>query len=161
MGKQTRWRLFDRPEPELTDLKRIIESAVWEYVAGLPPADPQHPLLRHRDVPLAITGSWSVRLTGSGHHAAHVHPLGLIGSACYFIVPESSDALKEGFLELGRPPLDLNLDLEPIQVFAPKPRRLVLFPSYFHHGTRPFSAGERLSVAFDVNRHPAPPEPQG
>jgi tetratricopeptide (TPR) repeat protein len=161
MGKQTRWRLFDRPEPELTDLKRIIEFAVWEYVAGLPPADPQHPLLRHRDVPLAITGSWSVRLTGSGHHAAHVHPLGLIGSACYFIVPESSDALKEGFLELGRPPPDLNLDLEPIQVFAPKPRRLVLFPSYFHHGTRPFSAGERLSVAFDVNRHPAPPEPQG
>jgi len=26
----------------------------------------------------------------------------------------------------------------------------VLFPSFLFHGTRPFSAGERLSVAFDL-----------
>jgi len=32
-----------------------------------------------------------------------------------------------------------------------EPGRLVLFPSYLYHGTRPFSAGERLSVAFDVS----------
>lgn len=28
--------------------------------------------------------------------------------------------------------------------------RLVLFPSYMFHGTRPFGKGERLTVAFDV-----------
>ena len=28
--------------------------------------------------------------------------------------------------------------------------RLVLFLSSLYHGTRPFSAGERMSVAFDV-----------
>jgi predicted Zn-dependent protease len=158
-GTQTRWRLFDRQEPELADLKRTIEAAVAEYVAGLPPADERHPLLRHRDAPLAITGSWSVRLTGSGYHVSHVHPLGLIGSACYFIVPDAPPSTQEGYLELGRPPPDLKLELEPIAVHAPNPGRLILFPSYFHHGTRPFSAGERLSVAFDVNRHPAPPDP--
>jgi hypothetical protein len=27
---------------------------------------------------------------------------------------------------------------------------VALFPSYMYHGTRPFSAGERLTVAFDV-----------
>ena len=32
----------------------------------------------------------------------------------------------------------------------PKVGRLVLFPSTLHHGTSPFPAGERISVAFDV-----------
>ena len=35
----------------------------------------------------------------------------------------------------------------------PRPGRLVLFPSWMWHGTVPFGAGERLTVAFDV----APP----
>jgi hypothetical protein len=30
------------------------------------------------------------------------------------------------------------------------PGRMALFPSYLFHGTRPFSEGERLTVAFDV-----------
>jgi Flp pilus assembly protein TadD len=153
-GTQTRWRLFDRAEPELAELKRAIEAAVAEYVADLPPEDPAHPLLRHRSAPLTITGSWSVRLTGSGHHVSHIHPLGLIGSASYVEVPKAAE--QEGQLEVGRPAEDFLLDLEPIQVIPAKPGRLVLFPSYLHHGTRPFSAGERLSVAFDVHRHLAP-----
>jgi hypothetical protein len=149
-GTQTRWRLFDRSEPELAELKLAIESSIAHYVEGLPPEDPSHPLLRERNKPLAITGSWSVRLTGSGHHVSHIHPLGLIGSACYFEVPAKAE--EEGQLELGRPSEDFMLDLEPIHVIPAKPSRLVLFPSYLHHGTRPFSAGDRLSLAFDVHR---------
>jgi hypothetical protein len=151
-GTQTRWRLFDRPEPELALLKQAVEVAISDYVAGLPPADERHPLLRHRDSALAITGSWSVRLTGSGRHVSHIHPLGLIGSACYFVVPGAQSG---GKLELGRPPADLKLDLQPLQVIDPRPGLLALFPSYIHHGTTPFTAGERLSVAFDVARDPA------
>ena len=150
-GTQTRWRLFDRPEPELALLKQAVEAAIANYVAGLPPADEGHPLLRHRDAALTITGSWSVRLTGSGRHVSHIHPLGLIGSACYFVVPGGSG----GKLELGRPPADLQLDLQPLQVIQPRPGLLALFPSYIHHGTTPFPAGERMSVAFDVARDPA------
>ncbi|HEX8380302.1 MAG TPA: putative 2OG-Fe(II) oxygenase [Allosphingosinicella sp.] len=155
-GTQTRWRLFDRREPELAELRAAIDTALADYVSGLPPADAGHPLLRHRDSRLAITGSWSVRLTAGGHHVSHMHPLGLVSSACYFRVPQSASASGEGRLELGRPPPDLRLDLEPLHVLEPRPGRLILFPSYLHHGTRPFAAGERLTVAFDVARHPAP-----
>ena len=151
-GTQTRWRLFDRPEPELAGLKQAIEAAIEDYRAALPPADERHPLLRHRNAALTITGSWSVRLTGSGRHVSHIHPLGLIGSACYFIVPGEQSG---GKLELGRPPPDLKLDLEPSHVIAPRPGLLALFPSYLHHGTTPFTSGERLSVAFDVALDPA------
>ena len=150
-GTQTRWRLFDRIEPELTQFKQVLDEAIARYVDGLPARDERHPLLRHRDAKLRITGSWSVRLTGSGRHVSHIHPLGLIGSAFYVIVPEDG----AGELELGCPPPDLKLELRPLRVIAPHPGRLVLFPSYVHHGTKPFRSGERISVAFDVARDPA------
>ena len=155
-GTQTRWRLFDRTEPEIAELRSAIECAIQHYVAALPPEDERHPLLRHRHSALAIVGSWSIRLSGSGYHVSHIHPEGLISSACYFEVPASAASSQEGRLELGRPPRNLLLDLEPLHVVTPRPGRLVLFPSYLHHGTRPFTSGERLTVAFDVNRHLAP-----
>lgn len=155
-GTQTRGRLFDRIEPELAILRETLEAALADYVAKLPPRDLSHPLLRHREAALTITGSWSVRLTGSGHHVSHMHPQGLISSAAYIAVPELSPHTDEGRLVLGVPSPDLFLDIAPLHVIRPKPGQLVLFPSYLHHGTRPFSAGERLTVAFDVNRHPAP-----
>ncbi|MBK9588986.1 MAG: hypothetical protein IPO50_10640 [Sphingomonadales bacterium] len=38
------------------------------------------------------------------------------------------------------------------RLIEPKPGRLVMFPSTMWHGTVPFDAGERLTVAFDVPR---------
>jgi hypothetical protein len=35
-------------------------------------------------------------------------------------------------------------------MIRPHVGRLALFPSTLFHGTRPFSAGERMTVAFDV-----------
>jgi hypothetical protein len=101
---------------------------------------------------IAFGPSWSVRFTGSGHHAAHFHPGGIFSSACYIVVPETvTDSQDQsGWLELGRPPTELGLDVPPIATFEPKPGRLVLFPSFLFHGTRPFSGRERLSVAFDL-----------
>jgi tetratricopeptide (TPR) repeat protein len=148
-GTQTRWQLFDRPEPEIAPLRRALTEAVAAYMATLPPADPDHPLLRYKDAPTRISGSWSVRLTGSGHHVPHFHPNGIVSSACYFRVPACTEN-EEGWLELGRPPADLLLELEPLTKIAPRPGRLVLFPSFLYHGTRPFGTGERMSVAFDV-----------
>jgi tetratricopeptide (TPR) repeat protein len=152
-GTQTRWRLFDRPEPELAELRRALEAALADYQAGLPPADERHPLLRHRHASLTIAGSWSVRLTASGHHISHIHPRGLISSACYFDVPEPVSSPDEGCLELGRAPAGLLPGLAPSHIIVPKPGQLTLFPSFLHHGTRPFAGGERLAVAFDVNPH--------
>ncbi|HEY0011441.1 MAG TPA: tetratricopeptide repeat protein [Allosphingosinicella sp.] len=148
-GTQTRGALFAREEPEIVQLRAAIEDAVHAYWHRLPPADAAHPLLRHRDRWPRIAGSWSVRLTGGGFHVAHFHSAGALSSACYFVVPEPR-APMEGWLELGGAPAELGLALDPLARIEPEPGRIALFPSYLFHGTRPFSDGERLTVAFDV-----------
>lgn len=151
-GTQTRGRLFDRNEPELVRLHEAIVAAVHDHIGQLPPRDDTHPLLRHRDRTVAIEGSWSVRLTSRGFHAHHVHPRGILSSACYISLPAAlgNDQTREGWLELGCPPAELGLPLGPLVSIEPRPGRLALFPSYLFHGTRPFAEGERLTVAFDV-----------
>lgn len=149
-GTQTRGRLFDRHEPPIRQLLELVTDAIDRYRAGLPPADEAHPLLRHRNRSMKPDGGWSVRLTDAGFHVPHLHPAGILSSACYIVVPPLDRATREGWLELGRPPADLRLDLEPIAAIEPRPGLLALFPSYLYHGTRPFRAGERLSVAFDA-----------
>lgn len=149
-GSQTRWNLFDRLEPEIATLRSVIARGVATYVAGLPGRDEGHPLLCHRDRQMRFSASWSVLLRGSGHHAPHYHPKGLLSSACYFRVPQAASDPREGWLEIGRPAPDLLMDLEPIATIEPRPGQLALFPSYLFHGTRPFAAGERMTVAFDV-----------
>jgi uncharacterized protein (TIGR02466 family) len=130
--------------------------AVEKHVAQLPPADPRHPLLGpRRDRRIRFAGSWSVRLRDSGFHTSHVHPQGWISSALYVALPEEKPDgdLHAGWLQLGAPPADLRTGLEPLRLIKPEPGKLVLFPSWMWHGTVPFRAGERLTVAFDV----APP----
>lgn len=151
-GTQTSGQLFNCHNPEMAMLTEALAKAVRSFFGGLPPADPHHPLLKHRDMGIAFGPSWSVRFTGSGHHAAHFHPGGILSSACYISVPETlADAdERPGWLEIGRPPPELGLDLAPLTCFEPKLGRLVLFPSFLFHGTRPFQGGERLTVAFDL-----------
>ena len=152
-GTQTRGLLFDRPEPVLAELHRSIRAALEQYRAELPARDAAHPLLRHRDANWRISASWSVRLSGGGdHHAAHIHPGGIVSSALYLAVPaQAKDArARQGWLELGRPPRDLGLDLAPLVSIEPKEGHLALFPSTVFHGTTAFGvqgAGGRLSDA--------------
>lgn len=151
-GSQTKGALFARMEPELARLEAALHAAMAEYRAGLPPADPRHPLLSRRDDPWAIVGSWSIRLDGEGHHAAHIHPRGLLSSASYWLVPDEVDADGQpGWLELGNPPPGLADGLGCLHTVRPQPGTLVLFPSTLYHGTRPISAGTRMTVAFDVS----------
>ncbi len=149
-GTQTRGRLFDRAEPEFARLKAALQSAVDAFVSELPPLDPAHPLLRHRARPIRVDGGWSVRLAPGGHHSSHVHAAGILSSACYIALPSLDAEAQEGWIELGRPPDDLKLAIGPRTAIEPKRGRLVLFPSYLYHGTRPFARGERLTVAFDA-----------
>ena len=150
-GTQTRGRLLARMEPQLRRLKLLLLDAITAHMAALPTVDPRHPLLRHRDAAPRLAGSWSVRLRGAGFHVSHIHPRGVLSSALYVSVPESLGASgRDGWLEIGRPPASIDVPLGPLAEFEPQPGRLVLFPSYLFHGTRPFSSGERLTVAFDV-----------
>jgi tetratricopeptide (TPR) repeat protein len=154
-GTQTQGNLFQRIEPEIRTLRAAVVAAVEKHVAQLPPPRPGHPLLSvPRGRRLRFSGSWSVRLAGGGHHANHIHPAGWFSSAFYVALPEPEGPGTEaaGWLTLGVPQAELGLDLAPIRLVEPRPGRLVLFPSTLWHGTVPFEAGERLTVAFDVAR---------
>jgi tetratricopeptide (TPR) repeat protein len=150
-GTQTDGPLFSRLEPEIRALRKAIVEAVERHVAQLPPRQPGHPLLSQPRSPIRFAGSWSVRLTGGGRHANHIHPAGWLSSAFYVALPDPAERGPEpaGWLTLGEV-TELGLDLPPIRLVEPKPGRLVLFPSTMWHGTRSFSEGERLTVAFDV-----------
>jgi tetratricopeptide (TPR) repeat protein len=150
-GTQTDGPLFSRIEPEIQALRAAVVAAVERHIAQLPPPDPRHPSLSPKRSPVRFAGSWSVRLPGAGFHSNHIHPAGWISSAFYAALPDM-DRGHEGWLKLGEPQAELGLDLPPFRHVEPRPGRLVLFPSTMWHGTVPFRAGERLTVAFDVAR---------
>jgi hypothetical protein len=150
-GTQTDGNLFQQVDPMIVRLRETIRAVVAEHVAQLPPHDERHPFLGpDRTKPIRFAGAWSVRLSGGGYHANHVHPAGWISSALYVVLPPDLGEGEAGFLALGEPQAQLKIDLPPTRVVEPKPGRLALFPSWMWHGTRSFGAGERLTVAFDV-----------
>ena len=152
-GTQTDGHLFARIDPDIVKLRSMVNDAVMQVVADLPPLDETHPFLSGPRHSARYTGSWSIRLQDSGFHEAHYHSQGWMSSALYVALPDTlgnSTDSAEGWLELGKPPNDLGLDLEPLALIEPKVGRLVLFPSMLWHGTRPFPVGERLTIAFDI-----------
>lgn len=153
-GTQSEGNLFSKLNPEIQALRRSILEVVEDHVSRLPPPSRGHPLLIEKRDPIRFAGSWSVRLTGGGHHANHNHPAGWISSAFYVALPKPAegDPADAGHLVLGEFD-EIGIYLPPLRVVEPKPGRLVLFPSTMWHSTRPFGAGERLTVAFDVG-HP-------
>ncbi|MGC5796211.1 2OG-Fe(II) oxygenase family protein [Sphingomonas sp. NFX23] len=151
-GTQTDGILLARTDPEIISLRTAIVAATRAHIARLPARDARHPTLRaRRDRAPRFSGSWSVRLTGAGRHANHVHPAGWLSSALYIGVPPThDDDPHAGWLTLGTPQAELSLDLPATRCIEPKPGRLVIFPSTMWHGTLPVASGERLTVAFDV-----------
>lgn len=160
-GTQTDRPLLARHDPVIVRLRAALQCAVLDYVRALPPAEEGHPLLAphlRADLtdpavgPSAVrfAGSWSVRLADAGFHACHTHPRGWLSSACYVALPPDPGPAPAGCLQFGAPPAELGLPLAPYRTIEPKAGHLVLFPSTLWHGTAPFRAGERLTVAFDV-----------
>jgi len=150
-GTQTGADIFTHIDPVLVGLREAIRTVVAEHVAKFPEFDERHPLLGRSREKIGFSGAWSVRLQGGGYHANHIHPLGWISSALYIVLPPDLGKDEAGFLTLGdaKTPT-LNIETPPMRTIEPKPGRLVLFPSYMWHGTRPFTEGERITVAFDV-----------
>ena len=150
-GTQTDGNLFMHVDPVIVQLREAIRATVAEHAAKFPAYDPEHPLLRRAREPIRFSGSWSVRLHSKGFHANHIHPAGWISSALYVVLPPDIGQGDAGVLTLGEAKTpNFPLDLAPFKTVTPKPGRLVLFPSYTWHGTRPFDEGERITVAFDV-----------
>lgn len=151
-GTQTPELLFTRKSKLIALLRESIEAAVADYVREMP-TGADHPLLSRKEDRFSFSHSWSCKLRSSGFHTNHVHSMGWISSAYYVSLPSVLDdeAQRQGWLKFGESHLELGGDDKPEHFVKPIVGQLVLFPSYFWHGTVPFqSHDDRLTVAFDV-----------
>ncbi|QGZ95045.1 2OG-Fe(II) oxygenase family protein [Terricaulis silvestris] len=149
-GSQTGRSLLSIDEPNITAFRASVESAVRDYISRLKSEDGD-PLSRRRKERYRFSSMWSVRLGHEGYQPNHVHDHGWISSA-YFVslLPyEKRRDPKAGWLKFGEPNRPV-AGCTPERFIEPKLGTLVLFPSYFWHGTVPFEGSERLSAAFDV-----------
>ncbi len=150
-GTETSQDLLRSADPVIQALFRSFAAPIRRYLefAGRG----SDPLRRRNSGKWRFNGSWSVRLRRCGYHANHVHPRGWISSAFYIELPDSvGDATnEEGILRFGEPSIATKPPLGAEYAIRPGVGMLVLFPSYFWHGTVPFSSDQaRLTVAFDV-----------
>lgn len=118
---------------------------------------PEHPLLRRNTGDYRLAGSWSVRLRKKGFHVSHIHPQGWISSAYYVDVPDEVSTSKEnaGWIHFGEPPYPIkdnnDITLSWKKIIKPKVGTLVLFPSYFWHGTVPLQMdASRVTLPIDI-----------
>jgi tetratricopeptide (TPR) repeat protein len=150
-GTQTDGPLLWRIDPVIAAARAALSDAVAAYIARLPRAAPGDRFVARAPRHPRFVGSWSVRLGDGGFHEPHVHNEGWLSSALYLALPPLDAARHEGWLTIGEPQGSLGLALGPNRLIEPRPGRLVLFPSTSWHGTRPFGAGERLTIAFDIS----------
>jgi tetratricopeptide (TPR) repeat protein len=146
-GTQTTGTLFAHPTRVVGLLRETIARELENYCAALP-RDPAHPFLSRAGSSFSFAGSWSSCLALGGFHVNHIHPGGWVSSAYYVALPNGDD---DGALQFGQSQFLLEPEDEPLRTVKPAVGKLVLFPSYFWHGTMPFqSEGRRLTVAFDA-----------
>ena len=149
-GSQTIGHLFDVPGPATTALRARIDEAVAAYIKDLP-ADAAHPLFGRKAADFSYSGAWSCRLRSGGFHTNHVHHMGWLSSAYYVSLPGAVDDGHQGWLKFGQSRLGLGENDRASRLEKPAVGKLVLFPSYYWHGTEAFSGTDpRLAVAFDV-----------
>ncbi|MBV9344465.1 MAG: tetratricopeptide repeat protein [Gammaproteobacteria bacterium] len=149
-GTETTQDLTRSADPLIQGLFRAFAAPIDAYLARI--GHGNDPLRRRNAGRWRFNGSWSVRLRSSGFHTAHVHPRGWISSACYIELPAApSPPTRAGFLSFGTPSFPTHPPLPSEHEVQPAEGMLVLFPSYFWHGTVPFhGGGTRLTVAFDA-----------
>jgi len=150
-GTETTQDLTRNPDPTIRALFTAFAQPIGRYLEHI--GSGTDPLRRRNSSRWRFNGSWSVRLRDRGYHTTHTHPRGWISSACYIDLPDHmADArTDEGILKFGKPGVLTEPGLDAEYSIRPVPGMLVLFPSYFWHGTVPFRSRQtRLTVAFDA-----------
>jgi len=144
-GQQTALNLVAAQSPALKRYLHIATGEVARYGQGVQntelfqlPRDGKAPVIRE---------CWSVTLDG-GHHQPHFHPDGVISGTYYLTVPASAT---KGSIYFGIPPFATPATLEPLFEYQPEEGALILFPSYFWHGTTQSARGvKRQTLPFDA-----------
>ena len=150
-GTETTQDLTRNADPAIRGLFEAFAGPITRYIEHI--GRGADALRRRNSGRWRFNGSWSVRLRNRGFHMSHVHPRGWISSAFYVGLPDvmAEARTDEGTLSFGKPGLLTMPALEPEYSVRPAAGMLVLFPSYFWHGTVPFQSPQpRLTVAFDA-----------
>ena len=150
-GTETTQDLSRSADPVIQALFTAFAAPIRYYLEHI--GHGNDPLRRRNSGRWRFNGGWSVRLHTSGYHANHTHPRGWISSACYIELPDcmSDGRSDEGILTFGEPGIVTSPALGAEYSVRPEAGMLVLFPSYFWHGTLPFHSSQaRLTVAFDA-----------
>lgn len=149
-GTQTAGSLFGTDNRMIALLQDSIRAVVHDYIRTLPD-DANHPFLSRKSEAFSFAGSWSCRLRSSGFHTNHIHNEGWISSAYYVALPDAIHEGDAGWIKFGESRFLLGDNDRPLRTIQPAVGKLVLFPSYYWHGTVPFTSQDRrLTVAFDV-----------
>jgi len=149
-GLQTRV-LMQADNKAMPIFLRHIRSAVDHYLAALPKGS--HPFSTTPPSRVRLN-PWAVVYPQDGRQASHFHARGWISGVAYVTAPRNAgESRYHGPLVLGES------DSKQLPVPAPwgtreiepVPGRIVLFPSFIPHATRPSGvAAKRICVAFDV-----------
>ncbi len=159
-GTETTRDLTLSTDAPIRALFQAFDAPINRYLEHIGRGD--DPLRRRNSGRWRFNGSWSVRLRNRGFHMSHVHPRGWISSAFYLQLPDimADGDTDEGVLTFGKPGIITTPPLDSEYTVRPAVGMLVLFPSYFWHGTVPFESPQpRLTVAFDAVPRLSPTTP--
>jgi len=132
------------PEATLPALRNYAKQL--NHASDILQSDDQHLIQRYK--------TWSVQLKQTGHHTDHVHPDGLISSACHIHTPASIQHGPDGWLRFGKPGIATQPELEAEYFHRPEAGVIVFFPSYMWHGVSTFQdPGTRLTIAMDIEQN--------
>lgn len=150
-GAQTSRSLLADPDPLIREFIRMLAAPVAEYRARLP-GNAEHPLLSRNNGDARLSGCWAIRLHRHGFHLNHVHPSGWLSSAYYVHAPAdvADMTLRSGWIKFGEPRF-ATPGVTAERMVQPRSGLLVLFPSYFWHGTVPITTDEpRITIGADI-----------
>ncbi|MEE2961969.1 MAG: tetratricopeptide repeat protein [Myxococcota bacterium] len=145
--------LHNSPEPCIKEIFKFITAQVEQYLAHKRECFKPD---KTESIPSSyLINLWAIVMKGEGHQIPHIHPSGYLSGVYYVQAPpllEAETDAPPAHLVFGQGTEDLYHHSSPETLtLAPKPGRLVIFPSHFWHHTVPFNYPEnRISLAFDV-----------
>ena len=145
--------LLSSPRGPAVALSQVLRAAFGAYVQGLPQGL-SHPFLSSSGQRIRLVAQANI-LDSSGYLEDHVHPQAWISAAYYVRLPaevsNDDDSKRAGWLRFGALPSHMKIQSADIRYVTPEEGRLVIFPSFFYHGTIPFkSPKHRVSLGIDA-----------
>ena len=141
--------------------RRLLQDKVATYLRKMP-ADPDHAFLRmaHAGTSLTLGRIWGLVVRDAKGAARHHHGDAYLSAIYYVDVPDEMygpDGSRAGWLEIGRPDIDIGFRDEDVMYVEPIVGKLIVMPAYIFHAVLPTSNPRaRVSIACDIMLSPAP-----